>query len=312
MTLFSKIVTPCLVGLLMIFPLACIHVEPVEPRQIKSQEPAELTIKSRDIADTQGDVVVGNKYGLDEEKIKAILKVERQETYQKIGELLKLDRPSDQEEIRILRMQISALETKLANTEKALKDREAVLKKTKQALENEKLRNIAPADQLKAALKKLEQGDSSEAEAILVNILERSYQQVEAGAEAAFVLGKLSYDRVDYRATQKYYEKATQLAPDNSSYLNEAGNVANELDQYDKAIEYYEKALKVLQKTVGLEHPSVGKVWHQMGRTWGSKGNFDKAMECYGKAIYIFGKARLSHLVEVVSKRIRTLIGNNK
>ena len=296
----------------MIFPLACIYVEPVEPRQRKSQEPAELTIKSRDIADTQGDVVVGNKYGLDEEKIKAILKVERQETYQKIGELLKSDRPSDQEEIRILRIKVSVLETKLASTEKALKDREAVLKEIKQALENEKLKNIAPAEQLKVALNKLDQGDSSDAEAILVNILKRSDQQVRAGSEAAFMLGKLSYDRVDYRATQKYYEKAIQLAPDNWSYLNEAGNLANELAQYDKAIEYYKKSITALHKTVGPEHPREGNVWLQMGHTWGLKDNINEAMECYGKAIYIFGKARLGNMVEIVSNNIKTLILKEK
>jgi len=107
-------------------------------------KPAPNKIKARDIIGTQGDVHVGPKYGLDEEKIKALLQKERQKTIQEIGDLLKSGRPKNHEEIRILTKQISALEAKLANTEKALKDREAVLTETKQTLESEKLKNVAP------------------------------------------------------------------------------------------------------------------------------------------------------------------------
>ncbi len=49
------------------------------------------------------------------------------------------------------------------------------------------------------------------------------------------------------------YLDAARLAPDNSTYLNDAGKSFNTLAQYDKAIEYYEKALKRFKKA-GLHH----------------------------------------------------------
>ena len=105
---------------------------------------------------------------------------------------------------KILAKELSAVQDKLANTEQALRDHKAVLAETKQALQSEKLKNVAPADQLEEAQKKLNQGDTSEAEAVFAQVLKLTDQHTEAGAEAAFRLAKLAYDRVDYRAAQKY------------------------------------------------------------------------------------------------------------
>ena len=272
MNTFSKLIALCLVTLLVVAPRVY-------------GKPAPNKIKARDIIGTQGDVHVGPKFGLDEEKITALLQKERQKTIQEIGDLLKSGRPKNHEEILILTKQISALEAKLANTEKTLRDREAVLTETKQSLESEKLKNVAPTDQMKTALEKLDQGDSSAAEAVFAQVLERTDQHIEAGAEAAYRLGKLANDRVDYRAAQKYYEKAVQLAPDNSLYLNDVGLVAHDLGQYDKAIEYFENSLASNLKILSPEHPDVATNWNNLGLVWYSKGDYDKAIEYYEKSL---------------------------
>lgn len=191
----------------------------------------------------------------------------------------------DEQENRILLKQIGGLEAKLANVEKALADRKKVLAETEQALAGEKLKNAIPENQLKDAQQKLAKGDSSEAEALLAQVLKEAETHVNAGAEAAYRLGNLAYDRIDFRAARKYFNRAVQLAPGNSLYLNQAGFVANILADHDKAIGYYEKALASDLKTFGPDHPKVAIRLNNLGEVWRAKGNYDKAIGYYEKAL---------------------------
>ncbi len=44
----------------------------------------------------------------------------------------------------------------------------------------------------------------------------------ESKAEAAYKLGKLAEDRIDYAAANRYYLEAASLQPDNAKFLNDA------------------------------------------------------------------------------------------
>ena len=269
MNTFLKTVTLCLITFLVFVPWT--HAE------------SNLDIEAGNITDTQGHVIVGknNKIGLDEKAMKKELKGIEQRLTKKIAETKSSPTPPDPLFLQLLKKELAAVQAKFANVKQALKDREAVLAETKQALKSEKLKNVAPIEQLEVAQKKLNQVDTSEAETVLAEIIERAEPHLEASAEAAYRLAKLAYDRVDYRAAQKYYEKAVQLAPDNTLYLNDAGFVAHYLAQYDKAIEYFEKFLASNLKTFGPGHPRVTLVSKNLGLAWSYKGNYDKAIKYY-------------------------------
>ena len=196
-------------------------------------------------------------YGLDEAGIKKLFEDQQKNLLVKIDEqnqkLIESGTPDDQVEINLLQQELAGVEAKLSNTKKALKDREKVLAETEKALENEKLKNVIPADQLAEAKQKLEEGDASALEELFSQYIEEKQSRDEPWAEVAFSLGKLAYDRIDHQTAQQYYEQAVQLAPDNALYLNQVGFLADTLGQYDKARDYYEKALQVFEKA-GLPH----------------------------------------------------------
>ena len=104
-------------------------------------------------------------------------------------------------------------------------------------------------------------------------------------AETAYNLGNVYFVELDFQEALRAYLDAVRLAPDNSTYLNEAGSTFNTLAQYDKAIEYYEKALKTDLKTFGEDHPNVATRWNNLGLAWRAKGEYDKAIEYYEKSL---------------------------
>ena len=234
------------------------------------------------ITGTQGNVHVGPKYGIDKDAFEKGLENLRKEI---LENLANSNREKTAEEIYFLKQQLAGVEAKLADTEKALADRAQELAETRRDLESERLKNIIPQDQLLDAERKLEAGDSSSAETLLEKVLQDAETQAQAGATAAFRLGKLAEDRIDYRKALEYFEKAVQLAPENAEYLNEVGLLLVELGQYDQAISNYEKALEIDIETLGPNHINIAKYWNNLGGAWKEKGEYDKAIEFYEKAL---------------------------
>jgi len=74
-------------------------------------------------------------------------------------------------------------------------------------------------------------------------------------ARTAYNLGNVYFVELDFPKALEAYLDAVRLAPDNSTYLNDAGMSFHALAQYDKAIEYYEKALSVFRVRLGNDHP---------------------------------------------------------
>ena len=104
-------------------------------------------------------------------------------------------------------------------------------------------------------------------------------------AETAYNLGNVYFVELDFPKALEAYLDAVRLAPDNSTYLNEAGKSFYTLARYDKAIEYFEKALKSDLKTFGEDHPNVAIHWNNLGQVWDAKGEYDKAIEYFEKAL---------------------------
>ena len=225
---------------------------------------------------------------IDNEGFKKEIEDKLQNHFEKVEDLVKQGTkkaPETDEEIYALNQEIAALQNKLANTEQAFEERKVAFAELQKSLESEQIKNTVPEDQLAQAHDKLEKGDSSQAETLFNQILQEAEAKNEAGAEAAYQLANFAEEHVDYREALKLFERAVQLSPENSLYLNDAGFMLKTLAHYDKAIEYYEKALNSDLKTFGTEHPKIAICWNNIGSVWNSKGKYDKAIDYYEKAL---------------------------
>ena len=132
--------------------------------------------------------------------------------------------------------------------------------------------------QAKAALAK---GNRTETDQMFTQVEENAASHPSAVAEAAYQHGKLAEDAVDYQDAYRHYERASQLAPKNSTYLSVTGRLAHELGSYDAAIHYYEQALASNQESVGEETPHITIFHNRLGKAWDDKGDHDKAIGYY-------------------------------
>ncbi len=164
---------------------------------------------------------------------------------------------------------VSELNDKIQELEKELEERARTTedKRAEEALTASKAGNYEKARELFKALRK-----------------EEREKEVEH-AKTAYNLGNVYFVELDFPKALEAYLEAVRLAPDDSTYSNEAGYAYYTLAQYDKAIEYYEKALKSDLKTFGEEHPDVAIDWNNLGAAWHAKGEYDKAIEYYEKAL---------------------------
>ena len=145
-------------------------------------------------------------------------------------------------------------------------------------------KNLSGAE-LEKALKLLASGRLPEAQALLSRFEKEEDQEIERIAKIRFSRAQVYELELDYPNALKYYERAVQLTPENTLYLNDAGFMQHKMGYYDKAIEYYEKALESDLKSFGPEHPKVATYWNNLGEAWRAKGEYDKAIDYYEKAL---------------------------
>ena len=127
--------------------------------------------------------------------------------------------------------------------------------------------------------------DKTQAEKLFKQVTEQAASPIKAAAEAEYQLGKLAEDEINYRKAYQHYQRAAQLAPDNTIYLNQAGVVAQTLGQYQKAIGYLELALASDLTTFGEDHLTVARDRNNLGLAWKSLGEAQKAIEYYELAL---------------------------
>ena len=104
-------------------------------------------------------------------------------------------------------------------------------------------------------------------------------------AEAAYQIGKTAETQRKYAKAWQSLTLATELAPNNSLYLNDTGVLANFLGRYNKAIELLNKALDIDLKILGPDHPIVATSWSNLGHAWTNKREYEKAIDYHEKSL---------------------------
>ena len=202
--------------------------------------------------------------GITVEQYDANLKRREQEVREELARTHRVDI----DRIALLEKELAVAEGKRQNPEQALSDFSAKLAEASQALE--KLKGDLSADQLVDARQALSKGDSAAAEALFTEALAQGKAQAAAGnekaADAAFQLGELAYQRIDYARAYDYYLEAANLQPDNPEYLNMAGEIAHDLGRHAEAHRFHEKALAIRENALGPEHPDVATSLNNLTR----------------------------------------------
>ena len=130
--------------------------------------------------------------------------------------------------------------------------------------------------------------DKNEAGLLFEQVKERASTHIEAAAESDYQLGKLAGDEFRYQDAYQHFQRAAQLVPENTFYLNEAGVMAFTLGQYTNAIEYYELALAGDLETYGEDHLDVATRRNNLGLAFDSLGQYKKAIEYFELALPVF------------------------
>lgn len=125
-------------------------------------------------------------------------------------------------------------------------------------------------DELAAKAKKLfAKGDLKGAKELLkqslVQNLERKVESDKAAARDAYDLGLIEELQLDYVSARDYYEQAVSITPNNTTYLNQAGLINQELADFKKAIGYFKQALASDLKTYGEDHSEVATRRNNLG-----------------------------------------------
>jgi tetratricopeptide (TPR) repeat protein len=109
---------------------------------------------------------------------------------------------------------------------------------------------------------KLTIGDLNGAENLLKKSFEKNLKtvsekgKVEAALDA-FDLGVIKELQIDYYGAVKFFEKAIQLDPENTDYLNKYGEFLETLGIYKGAAVNYYKAERIDREIYGSKHPKV-------------------------------------------------------
>jgi tetratricopeptide (TPR) repeat protein len=153
------------------------------------------------------------------------------------------------------------------------------------------------------ARRMLSEGDFENTEKLLSQLYETklhaSAENKKDAALAAFELGSVREVQLDYQGAKKAFEQGLQLEPDNTEYLNRAGNVFRSLGKYQKAMNIYEKALIIDLKTYGKQSVEVARDYNNIGLALNSLEKFSKSTEYIQMALDIYLKANGEHGSEV-------------
>ncbi|NKB80911.1 MAG: tetratricopeptide repeat protein [Nitrospirales bacterium] len=170
-----------------------------------------------------------------------------------------------------------------------------------------KLQKELQGTDLEEALDLIAKEALDEALTLLSDRGEQEDEEIARIAKIRFATAQVYELKLDYTNALKYYQRAVDLSPNNTLFLNEVGLMFYTLAQYDKAIGYYEKALASDLTTFGPDHPNVARSWNNLGVAWDAKGDYEQAIGYYDQAVAFFQKAGLDHYAKVVEGNIQSL-----
>ena len=192
----------------------------------------------------------------------------------------------DKAKVALLEKQLAAAEAKLQNPEQSLAETNRTFAGANNALA--KLKGDVPADQLARAKQALQKGDADAAKTLFANVVQSGKQHA---AEAAFQLGELATNRIDYITAYQYYLESVRLQPENATYLNAAGRINFEMGRYQEALPFFVKALAILEKSLGPAHPNVAPILNNLALLYVTQGLYTKAEPLYERSLKIREKS---------------------
>lgn len=162
---------------------------------------------------------------------------------------------------------------KLYESEKSRKDLELQLANHTQ---NDDLKTLAQQE--------IKKGDYEAAKEHLKQSAEKS---IEDTSSTFFELGKISNLQLLYQDAFNYFELAAKIAPQNYTYLYNAGLMANTLGLYDISLDYYYKSLAACNNLIGEKDDDIATSYTCIGINYCCKDEYSKAIEYYQKALTI-------------------------
>ena len=276
------------------------------------------------VIEAGGNVTVN--YGLDEERVKAMLERQQEELFRKLRES---GFAADDGERRLLEQQLQAVSAKLADIERSYEEELARRKAADAALAQ--LRGQLPEAQIENAQANLRQGDKDAAKSVFHGVLDKEGASV---ALAAYQLGQMAESDLNYAEAIRMYKKAVALEEDNPEYLLAAGKMAREMAEFKQAQDWLERLLEireaegdsaelgdalhelvwlhkvlgrysaaeplclravaVKEQALGKDHPDVAKVLHNLAGLYKREGKYTEVEPLFLRALSVkeqhFGK----------------------
>ncbi len=146
-------------------------------------------------------------------------------------------------------------------------------------------------EQLQEAIKCHQNGDLDKAEPIYMKMLEAQPDNLDA----LFLLGTLSFQKLDFGKAVSLLNKALVISPESAEIYNNLGNVYREQGITDKAIACYLNAL-TLKQDFAEAHNNLGVAWTNSGKFAAAGASFKKAVHIcpeYSEAYNNLGNAYL-------------------
>jgi tetratricopeptide (TPR) repeat protein len=193
----------------------------------------------------------------------------------------------DKDKIAILEKQLADIQGKLQNPDKALEEYKAKLADAYKAFDDLK-KEVLP-EQIKQAQEQLTQGKTGEAEKAFQHVLNTG---TENAAQAAYQLGKLAEDRIEYGAAERYYRRAVELQPENALYLNQAGVfIGLRMTHYAEAEPLMRQALAIGEASYGKDHPNVATALNNLAQLLQGTNRLSEAEPLMKRALETFEKS---------------------
>jgi tetratricopeptide (TPR) repeat protein len=306
----NKIVVLVLAGFLFASPLHAEVAAPVAQSSSGNQSP---------VINTGGDATVN--YGLNEEKLKAILQEREDNLVRKLRAA-----GSDEQERRLLEEQLKGVQAQKDDLKKSLEEEIARRKAADKALTE--MKGQLPDTRIAEGKKSLEQGDTKAAEQVFDEVVDKEGKHV---ALAAYQSGQLAEGRLDYAKAMRQYRKAVTLEEDKPDYLLAAGKMARTVADYGHAQEWlerllkmreaegkndltlayavhevadvyyfqskyeqaeplYKRSLEISEKTLGKDHPSVATTLNNLAELYQAQGKYAEAEPLYKRSLEISEK----------------------
>jgi tetratricopeptide (TPR) repeat protein len=220
----------------------------------------------------KGDV----RIGITLEEYEARLKVREKEVTERLEKAYAQQRKLYESELEGIRQRLRDVKLSYQEYIKDLK---------KRIVQLESIRGQVPDEVLAQAQSALARGDAEQADALFKQIEDQAAATIKVAGEAAHQRCQIALDAIRYREAFVHCQRAVQWVPDNTTYLNDVGEMARLLGRYRVARDYVQQALTSDLKTYGQDHPRVAGERNNLGLAWANFGEYRKAIGYYEQAL---------------------------